>query len=417
MVQFETDDRGLERALIALGDEFERCGGFIHADLRIGANESGFVVKAPAALGEKETLVRLPRGAFLPVDKFTLALQGADICVVSHDADLPAHQVRLLELMLELYNRTDKIGFHKKTDTMQLYLKDKPLLFRLLKCREHGRVQFSDTAGEDVDSFHLTSFLNTRVLKLRLDPNSTEMRKILMPVIDFLNNHPKAEGLQSKDGENVSILKMSPVAGSEECYIRYGMYDALDCLIRYSYAEEHGFFVRSAPMTIELPPLGRLRVKSTHTPGKYKTLPKEIHDVWRHLPNVKIDVGTNVAEVEFIHIPQADPPFALRRVLAVVLKTMMTHLKARMTEEAFSTAILTAEHEIVARNVKLYEDFEKDLSTYVAKRGCELVVDNAKRVMRLQRESIERYPFFEEAMAFEPPAPAAQFGYGFSYKE
>src|SRR5690606_28822123 len=87
-------------------------------------------------LPAREKILILPKEALLPVEKFRLGLEGNDIVIKSHDKDLSKGQVEMMETMTALYNLTGKIADIKKTATLGLYYKDRPLFDLLLEGRD-----------------------------------------------------------------------------------------------------------------------------------------------------------------------------------------------------------------------------------------------------------------------------------------
>ncbi len=429
MVQFACDDKETEKLLRKLYKQVTRNGGIVHDKITIGCKDGDLKLTIDPSVEARQQILVLPVECLLPVDKFKLGLKGNKIIIKSHDDDLPKAQVEMMETMMALYNATGKIAGQKKTVTMGLYYKDKALLDALEKVRDTGTFPYADQIEKlSVQKLALDSFIKSRVLGFKQavieeaknsktgQPGAKFVRnKVIMPIIDFLNHHPQAIGFLTQfagasapgtelapeeqyNEDGIAVVKLCPVAGSNECYVQYGPYDAVDALINYNYADRESTFVRSMPVRVKLPDgAGTLVICSSASATLLdkEKLPEGVQDLRFFIPPIAADTNKKIVRLRHLFVPQERAPRALRRVLGLAINMMGgNHSPAKVMD-----LVIYAEKKIIQENYKYYQKLSKLAEKHEPSAAMEMVVRNVRDVAKIQIENIERYPFFGDAMA------------------
>jgi len=430
MVKFACDDKDIEKALRRLHKLVVANGGLVYDGLTIGCEKGSFKITCDKKKAAGERIMVLPKQCLLPVDKFSLGLKGDTIIIKSHDKDLTKGQVAMMEAMMELYNLTGKIKQQKKTSTFSLYYKDRELFDLVMKSHNRQGMPFLEKMiTSDKKNFYLESFIKTRVLGFRegekevggtkkksaakAAPVPVEGEKrvhVLMPLIDFLNHHPQANGFftsfksgkaplanqtEKSGSDGVAVVKCCPFEGSDECYVNYGPYDAADTFIHYNYVDRHAPFVRSVPMQIRIPGMGTIIIRALNGRPEHKKLPDHVKDLRFFLPGITADKAKKTVSLSTLLIPQKSAPRALRRVLTLAIN----QAGLAQTNDQLRKAVLYAEKRIIAENLRYYKELSVYLDLYRPAADIKLIAENAKELAQTQLEKIRNYPFFAEAQA------------------
>lgn len=414
MVQFFSDDQDVERVLRKMCQQLKDHGGLVRHGLVIGSRKGDLVVRTPESIPDGAPILIVPKDCLLPVDKFKIGLKGDDMVIEGRDADLTTAQIELMDSMIELYNLTGKIAMQRKTSTLSMYYKDKDLIELVLGARSKKSLAFvGDILKTDPEIFIQENFIKSRVLGFRENAqdqadDETKKTKVLMPVIDFLNNHPAATGYYTNFGDSnlvmpeggrfgqdgVAVRKSCPVAGSDECYVFYGPYDALDMLINYNYVETNASFVRSVPLDVKITGVGTLNIRSVTAWPQHKKLADQLKDLAFYIPGMQINAEKKQAMLNFLYISQKNAPRAMRRVLALALNRMSGNA---MTEAELLDAVRFAEKRVIDENLKHYDRLLAYLAACKPEKADKLIMENIKGMAETQLEKIRNYPFYDEA--------------------
>ncbi len=426
MVEFSCDDKAVEKALRKLYKQVVANGGIVHDKLIIGCEKGDFKIRVAGDVPRGEKILVLPKECLLPVDKYKLDLKGNNIVMTSHDKDLSKGQVAMMKTMIELYNLTGKIATQKKIATLSLYYEDRDFLDVILKSRSRQGIPFLDgmVVGPDKKTFYLDSFIKTRVLAFKDVENESgdkkgagkeaekefKRTKVLMPIIDFINHHSAAIGFLTRfaeesapeikpgeehthDADGIAVVKSCPVEGSDECYVNYGPYDAMDALIHYNYADKGPGFMRSVPMEIKLPGgVGTIRIKSVTGQPHHKKLPEHLKDLNFYIPGMGADKDKKTVNLSFIYLPPDRAPRSMRRVLVLAIN----HLGVPLNQEQMTELVQFAEKRIIDENLKYFKALSAYLKKYKPKPAVKLIAKNARDVATIQLEHVKNYPFFAE---------------------
>ncbi len=398
MVQIISDRGEIKRSLRKLVSLVQRNGGWLDERLIIRCERGGFSAHAKINGAHDNWIIKMPPACLLPTDQFQLNLAGDDIRIQSHTSDLSGGRLDLLEVMLELWNQTGKIVTQKETTFWSMSESDPELFRRLVAGRNthfYAKLEDSLYAKDQREQLLIKGLLMSRTSGLRLDPASTGHTQMLMPVVEFLNHHPLAPPYTYFDNQHkqheLAIKKFCPFPETAECFVRYGFYDAYDLLLNYGYVERNTFFVRSIPMEVSFPGLGTMKVYTSTGQLSNKHLPPEIADLGVFLPQFFINRNTRVADVGYLLIPQETAPHALRKVLGFII----FHLDSTLPPQKVSDFIEMAEQQVLAENVKFYQDLLEYLQHLDSARKNKhtLQIQSAMEMAGVQLSKLAKYPF------------------------
>jgi hypothetical protein len=403
MTVFQCDTAEQEKTLRKICDLVRGNGGFIHDDLIIGCRGVELFVHAPDTIAANDIILSLNPKTILPLDMFTLGLDGDDIILKEHDPSLESAQIALMQEMLVLYNLSGKIKDHRENATWMLLLDDPELMALLMHTSElKTQKSVDDLAVMSADELCLTTFIRTRQLGLKKENvKETEKdayHKIIMPLIDFLNHHPSAPGyvLPVDREETVLVTKSTPVAGSQECYVSYSRLDGLSSLVSYNYLEPNAPFVQSVPFSIDVAGLCAFEIKYT-THAKHIELPDAIKDLAFYIPGMSVETGPLTLKIGYLYIPQKSAPRALRRVLNLIL-TQVQHQLTPIQIEEFVTGV---EAHVIDCNLSFYNDILAHCEHYNDDYPRIAIIKSLRIMCALQIEKIKNYPFYADSVRFK----------------
>jgi hypothetical protein len=389
MAIFECNDKGLEQSLRRIYDIVMDSGGHVHDQLVIRAHNNQLCLATPSEIQRDAPLITVPEHLLVPLKDFKLGLDGDDIGINTVDDGITAERGELLELFVDIYNRTGKIKQHRHI-TPWIYALDDPALFEKLTEARRPRNGFGilkDIETCDRNNLLLGTFIKTRELNTKLG-----IGQVLMPLIDIANNHPRCQPLDGKHAENgeftLSIYKGTAAEGSDECYVRYGYYDAHDTFLYYNYSTPDAIFTRSIPIDIELAGAGKLEVHAISSIIDRDNLLPESQDLQPYFPPVRPANNRETLAVGFLPMPRSESPFALRRILASLIYT----LSPDMDQKEINNLVEITEKRVITENLSYYDELGRFLEEYKPKAGQDLVVNIARRMVAIQIENIRQYP-------------------------
>lgn len=400
-VQVVSDDREIAGILQELVAAVEENGGYFHPDLGVHCRDGHLSLHAPG-VAEDEYLIKIPHRCLVPVDEFGWGLDGDRIVINSVAASATELQKKMAGFMIAIYNRAGKMKNFNKIclfDRVGKYRELIELVFsaRNLEVYKSAIVNHSGAAGQRVQSF-----LHTRCYGLKESEDSTEVKKVMMPVIDFMNHHcwgaifePATLAGSGAGGERFFAEKCSkPVAGSDESFAYYGgIYDSFDMFLIYQYIDNHVYIVRSVPLRIDLGEIGAIRIDAALTRPVHKNLPSWLADLEFYLPQYGYDKKCREVSLGYVFIPGATAPYALRRVIVQAIKVLHNSL----TDEQLNRYVLVAEERIIKSNIDYYARLEEHLAGIAPPLEDEEFIQLLKDLAGHQVEKIKNYPFYRQA--------------------
>jgi hypothetical protein len=358
MVLISADKAQVERSLRRVVALSEKFGAEFSDDLTLKCVDGFLSVEAPPETAGK-LLARLPWNCLVPLPSFHLSIASDDIVISSHDEGLTGECVSIMEALLELYNLTGKLAYHRRTSPWLLLASFPQILEFIIPARYQAGLALQNllTSGSN-DKIMLQSFLNSRVLNY-FDSTKSPPYPVLMPVIDLFNHDFQGALFEINQDHNkegsVAITRSVPsrLTGSE-CFACYGAHDSFDTWLLYGFIDLTAPFVASIAMTIELPTLGRIELTNTIRNREPRTLPAAVSDVSFYTPAVLAKNGDSINVARLV-IPGPAAPKALRRTLHFLISEMHPgHAKK-------SGLVMQAEEQILTANYCYYRDLTRFL--------------------------------------------------------
>lgn len=260
MAMVDADNPALSSSLIASIVMVSAHGGQVHPGVRLIARDGQLSVHCDRSMGESDCpLFRLPRELLVPVDSIQWASSEDRLQAVAGLESLTAVQRELLTLHVDLYNVSNKLAWaarHLPTLALRTHKS-------VVDAIQSIRPGFGREAIEAAQAF-----VRTRVFNL-------EGKRVLMPLMDLLNHHPKGGRFQI-DAASMTMAVAQP-GDDDECFAVYGgRRDVLDMALHYGYADARIPYACVAPLTCELAELGRLEITSRRVQALHPLDPPQV---------------------------------------------------------------------------------------------------------------------------------------------
>ena len=250
----------LGRLLQVMMDLVMAHGGQVHPGVRLVARDRQLSVHCERSQGDHDLpLFRLPRELLVPVDSIEWEPCEVRLQASSGMDLLTVLQRQLLTLQIDLYNVSNKLPWAAKHLPAVALRSRAPLVEAIQAIRPGFGQETHETAW---------TFVQTRVFNL-------EGRRVLMPLMDLLNHHPKGGRFQV-DARTMTMDVVQP-GDDDECFAAYGgRRDVLDMALHYGYADARTPFACIAPLACVLPELGRLQITSRRVQALHPLDPPQI---------------------------------------------------------------------------------------------------------------------------------------------
>jgi len=212
-------------------------------------------------------LIRLPRATMVRIGRVTWSDSDERLSVLDIPDDLTADEVELLMLQVALHNQSGKVAWLARTHPVL----DPSLPPAVTEAVRWFRPSFR-TRRPTVPSV----LWSTRAF--RLPPGgSTEPEPMALPIVDLLNHHPGgATGTLTDDAFTVDVNRPF---GTTECALDYGLErDAIGMAVVYGFADAASPVAHSAPLEIDVPGVGAVRVAAVGRSPTGRLLPPVVRE-------------------------------------------------------------------------------------------------------------------------------------------
>jgi hypothetical protein len=389
MVLIASDNQDVVRSIQRNLTLLTEAGATFSANSVIKCIDGPLSIEAPPD-SAGTMLIRLPLDCLLPIEFFQLSVADDNIIISSHEPALASECVQLMEALLELYNVTCKLAWHRRTSPWSLLASHPELLMHVAQRLPNDLLAMFEKfiASGNNDQLMLDSFLHTRAYDYR-DNEKAPPLPVLVPGIDFLNHHLQGAPVQlmdQPDNPSVIISRSIPVPGAgNECFACYGLYDSFDTWMSYGFIDNSASFVRSVPMTIDLPQVGTIRVANFTKIRDQKDLPQSVVDLHLFIPQLLARKGKYI-EVAALLLPGPQAPDALRRTLSFLTNELSPAPAQRRD------LVMQAEDQIITANRTYYVNLLAPLQALTLRDPLQGPIrDNFVRMCDLQLAHIEKY--------------------------
>ena len=392
MIAIESDNAAVEGALRKFEKQAVAGGGYLNDGLGVRCVENNVSVFSPLQQKPGVFLVAMPESCLLPLDKITCGIDGGDIVIRSLDPALNEHQSRLFETLFEICNLTGKMASHNAASPYLAFRDDPETLGFYFKARPDFRyAKQIIEAGypDDMEAFTLEIFFHTRHLKFR------KRYEALMPFIDFANHHNKAFPYSPETprgmGPGIALMLGKADPDSDESFVQYNFFDAMDTCTIYGFADLKARVVRSIPLIIPLGSLGTIHVKARQGVRVENKLTARLGGLRTFMPKV-MEKGEKTITLSHLFVPGPNSPRALRRVLARFIRA----LDADLAEDAVNAHVAAAEKRVIGENLAFYSDFLKHVKAKKKENEKNIALGMAETVAEHQLSLLKAYRTMEQ---------------------
>ena len=361
-VRVDTDRPEIGEALETLAGVVRETGGSLADGLYVRAREGELTLASDGPRERAARLLFVPYAAMPDSTRFPVTLRDQRFVAAAPADDAPAPgtpTARAHAAMLEIYNQMGKPQQWARQSPWLTLWHDPPVLDHLL-----GPAAANDPAGTGPlalyragrwDELLVSSFIKSRVFNLKAGkaPDG-QGAQVLMPFIDFLNHHVQARGFQHVVADNgvggLYTFQDRPVAGSDECFVRYNLMDTHTAFIGYGFLDDSAPYSVSQATTLTLSDGLQIQVRRQAAKGFAKKLPQKMRSLQIYMPQVVSNHPDKMA-VSRLLIPGANAPRALRRVLA----TLIARKRQSWSEARVDAAVREAEAQLLAVNHRYFD--------------------------------------------------------------
>lgn len=390
MPSFKCENPIFEKLLSELHDLILEYGGYVNDKIIFLEEQGELSILSSLPKENTDELIVLPDACLPRIDDFLITVQDNKLLASPKSSDVRESHVVVMGLMMDGYNITNKLAKHRETNPW-LALKQSPVLMQKLYEARYDAPKikqfYEKYESKKDEELLMDTFIGSRTLAL--NPGGGEKSpRCLMPLIDFVNHYFVGSEFQVSNDQNrtISIRNFVPVTGSQECFVRYTILDALDSFLLYNFVDLSVPFVRSVPLQFDLHELSGVQVQACVSQLYRGTLPAPVNDLRMYIPYV-MEGDDSVMQLSHLLIPGATAPLALRRVLAFYIRGW----KPGLSLPAVKKIILNAEELIVHENTKYYMNLSSFIETTDDCNVPAGIVSSIKILVDSQLKKLQQY--------------------------
>ncbi len=389
MLKIDCDNPNLSKTLAQLCAEVEKCGGYFDDSLILKVENGDLSFSSNLPRDPRKVLISIPQKAFIPLTQLEFGLDRNNLVVASGEEKLNPNAASLLNLMLKVYNLTNKIQKYRTFSPRCAFQEDTELLRALASGRPETGIakrvlEFIGASEQETQNLVVKSFLRTRNFSFKNSP------KTLIPFIDFTNHNTAALPFRRERSESgefaMQLVNSKPNEGENQCFARYGQWDCLDTYLMFGFSTKKPQYLRSIPIDIELGEVGKIKALGK-VQGAFKgKLPEKIADLSHLFPAVN-QVSPREMQISAILIPSLRWPFALKRILVVLVTTLSPNIEKIHLQEI----VASAETQILNKNKAFYLSLSQLLEDRKEKYKSAPAYQEAVKMVKIQLGEIGAY--------------------------
>jgi len=290
---FNCDNNEIKLSLEKLYKKIVSNGGWLNPEIIIHELKGELSVSSKLDAAVNEPLIRIPEECLPTINDFDLYIENDELSIRTSHSNANDLHMCLVELMLDIFNQTRKLSWHRKTSPWFAFSKSPSLQDKLFEGRASApkiAKHYDLYKSGDYDQLLIDTFLGSRTLNFKSSASRLAKPR-LMPFIDYANHHRQCPGFNTRKKEDLSgselvIVNSKPIAGSDECFVSYHKgFDALDTYLIYGFTDLSAPYVRSIPVKIMLSNGEIINVHSKITQGYKGKLPEALKSLRFYLPN------------------------------------------------------------------------------------------------------------------------------------
>lgn len=352
----------LEKKIRGLIDLLTKNGSVVDSGLSFEISEAGGItlhLRRPA--GWSKPLIRLKSEHIIPEAALNTRLSGDSFEIDPDRRILNPLQIEIASRMIEIYNTAGKVALHKAENPWIQYRGAPHLMEVLLSSLHLGKAKEEKLSlirgcqdRPSFDEFVVKTFMASRTLA-RQAAETGGQETVIMPIADYLDHDYRGSSFGFSSAScsgDLRVFCSQPFVWSQECYARYGTYDAVDTFVNYGFIDREVPFVRSIPLEIEIGDRGRLFIDSrAGSSNRGGEIPKTLQDIQFLLPDWK---RGEYGEFKLSHIFIAAGcyPRATKRIIRWVIEEMT---RDSTDHDFVAKQTAAVEMKILEVNVAYYE--------------------------------------------------------------
>lgn len=226
------------------------AGGWIHPAARIVVRDGQGHVETLVALAPQEPLLQVPSSCFVRIGRVTWLESDDSLALDGIPEDFGDAEAQLLILQTALHNACGKVPSLIATHPALAPDLHDSVVQAVRVFRPSFRRTRPSAAG---------LFWSNRVFRVPPAPGAPP-EPCAIPLIDMLDHH-SAGATGTWTGDGFTVTAVSPRGGSE-AMLDYGLQrDAIGMAVVYGFADTSATVAHSAPLTVEVPGIGLVRVE------------------------------------------------------------------------------------------------------------------------------------------------------------
>jgi len=305
----------------------EEKGAKFHKDLRFIESNGNLSIKAYNN-DNKQRLISTPVCCMPILSDFVISIEGDKIFAKPVASPINPDAIPVMELMIELYNETNKIKTWQSTYPL-LALREYPeFLNKLFANTEHTVKQKLFKALYDKQQWsELTqkTFIGSREFYFKKELlNKSNIKTVnaiengLLGVIDFLNHKEGAPGYLVNKKQGTLEIDSSSESSTTEVFVEYNYIDPVMSYLIYGFVDLNSSFLFSCITNLTCKT--GLNIAVLGVVGRSSTqVPKDVSHIEQFLP-ATIKRSANIVTINNLVIPSKQYQHTLPQVLAYLLK-------------------------------------------------------------------------------------------------
>ncbi len=386
MVSIQSDSFEVGKSLKEQVRLSENAGAEFNPDLIIRYEQGNLSVGCKAT--DKARLAWLSKDCLIPVESQYFSLENECI-VLNENADTgwSSQQQDIAHVMFSIFNQCEKINQAKQNSFWLSMMGRDELRIHICAARGFNTSdrRFLDISKTEVEQQQviISNFFNSRVLSLT--NNNTTNQRVIMSVVDYCNHNWRGSPFDihyTPDTVSLRVNLSQPIPDTNECFVFYSTMDALDTYIKYGFVDLSAPVVRSVPLVIEITDIGRLDISGYIIKPANPKLLKNFRNIPRQVPTIMDEKKGEYIKISHIFIPDSNTPYAMKRVLAALLRRLS---KINLDGMQLKEAVRSAEQQIVETNTAYYKKMELLADSELLK---ELASSQLSKIESYVRESM-----------------------------
>lgn len=356
--QIISKDSQLKDLLLQLTEMLIANGAAFNPRLQIVYDDNGLSLHTTGGEDFSSEYLSVPTELMPSIDDYQFSIENGKIRCIPIQETSDVKKI-LMELMVQIYNLTDKIGLQAISSPFYNLRGHYELLNELVRVRANSKTEryLSLIRQNEWDTLLVETFLNSRVFKLK-DRENLFFYPVLIPVIDYCNHRHEAKSFKlNENRKRISII----ADGNEKAnqiYVRYNDFDYLDTFLTYGFVEENAPFLFSIPVTVTLE--SGMRLSFTGSVQKPK---KKLPDWMKSLNSMPVLVKQEKDGFTFssIAIPNQKNPNKFRKILNMIL----VMVEPKQSEAIREKDLVCIEEKIILENRFYYHSLQERMNPII----------------------------------------------------